>query len=75
MLGKGHDGVVIVVILRITKQANKHLVAINHSGLIATKSDAYQFIAFEPDRDSCNFQNGKYLHVWVYGEVTLLLKL
>lgn len=40
-----------------------------------TKSDTYQYLAFEPGKDFCSFQNGNNLHVWVYGKVTLLLKL
>jgi hypothetical protein len=43
-------------------------------GVEYTKSDTYQFIAFEISTD-CDFSKATKLQVWVYGDVKLLLKL
>jgi len=43
--------------------------------VIYNKTSEYQFVGVELPMNLCNFQDAKKLHVWVYGEVTLLLKL
>jgi len=58
------------------QETNKQAINSNLSLIITyIKSDTFQFIAFEPERGLCSFNNGNNFHVWVYGEVTLLLKL
>jgi len=43
--------------------------------VIYDKTAEFQFIGVELPNSLCKFQDAQKLHVWVYGEVTLLLKL